>query len=197
VLTLFALSVLGAFACAALESELPVRRRELWKLAIAALVFLETFSAPLRYDLRGGTPLVRVPDPPAVYTWLAQQPGPFSIVELPLAHYGELYRNAPYVYWSTVHWHPGVNGYSGFAPPNYASFWRVFRGFPDELSRETLELHATRYVIVHWDLWIPSDPSIDSVRLNYCPWLHRVGRFGNVDVYEVLPGGRPLVRAAR
>jgi hypothetical protein len=197
VLTLFAVSVLGAFACAALEPELPARHRELWMFAIATLVFLETFSAPLRYDFPGGTPLVRSPDPPPVYTWLAQQPGRFSIVELPMAHYGELYRNAPYVYWSTVHWHPLVNGYSGFAPPNYASFGRVFRNFPDKLSHEALDVHGTRYVIVHWDRWIPSDPWIDAARLNRCAWLRRVVQFPNVDVYEVLPGDRQLTGANR
>jgi hypothetical protein len=195
VVTLFALSVLVAFACAAVERELPARRATLWKLTLAAAVFLETFSAPLRYDLPGGTPLVRVPEPPPVYAWLAQQPGQFSILELPMAHYGQLYRNAPYVYWSTVHWHPLINGYSGFAPPNYASLGRVLSTFPDALSREALELHAVRYVIVHWDRWTPTDPPISSGEVERCRWLRRVAQFPNVDVFEVFPSHKRLVRA--
>jgi hypothetical protein len=197
VLTLFALSVLVAFGCAALEPELPVRRRELYTLAIAALVFLETFSAPLRYDLPRGAPLVRVPEPPAVYAWLAQQPERFSILELPIAHYGQLWRNAPYVYWSTVHWHPLVNGYSGFAPPNYASLERVLSEFPDDLSHEALELHAVRYVIVHWDRWTTPDAAISSDALNHCRWLRRVAQFPSVDVFEVLPSRKRLAHADR
>ena len=196
VVTLFALSVLVALACAALERELPPRSATFWKLTLAAAVFLETFSAPLRYDLPGGAPLVRVPDPPAVYTWLAQQPGQFSILELPMAHYGQLYRNAPYVYWSTVHWHPLINGYSGFAPPNYASLGRVFNAFPDALSHEALELHATRYVIVHWNQWTATDPPITSGELSRCPWLQRVAQFPNVDVFEVFPSHKRLAHAS-
>jgi len=193
---LFALSVLAAFACAALEPELPSRRRGLWQLAIAALVFLETFAAPLRYDRPGGVPLVRVPDAPPVYTWLAQQPGRFSIIELPL-HFDQMYRDAPYVYWSTLHWHPLVNGYSGFAPPNYASLKGVLQEFPDKLSHEALKQRGVKYLIIHADGWTRWDAPLDPARVKETAWLRPVARFPNVDVFEVLDGHGRLERQTR
>jgi hypothetical protein len=93
-----------------------------------------------------------------------------------------------------VHWHSLVNGYSGFAPPNYASLGRVLKALPDALSHEALELHGVRYVVVHWDRWIPTDPPLESDDLNRCRWLRRVAQFPNVDVFEVLPSHKRLVR---
>jgi hypothetical protein len=184
VVALFGLSVLVSFGCATLERWFRARRRA-WQIAIAAMAFLELCPAPLREDRPGGVPLVRVPETPGEYRWLAQQSGQFSVVELPLADGPWVWRNAPYVYWSTVHWHPLLNGYSGFAPPGYASVRRILSRFPDPLSHDLLKRRRTRYVIVHWSEFTSLDPRPDPAELSQMPWLHLVAQFPAADVFEV------------
>ena len=185
VVALFGLSVLAAFGCMAVESWLP-RRRALWQAGIAAVAFLEVWQAPLRFDRPGGEPLMRVPETPEVYRWLAQQPGRFAILELPLPHYGVIWRNASYVYWSTAHWHSLVNGYSGFVPPSYASLWRILDNkFPDDLSKAALAADGVRYVIMHPSLFDGTDRQFDVDRLARAQWLRPVARFPDADVFEV------------
>jgi hypothetical protein len=187
VLTLFGLSVLAAFGCAEVERRL-TRRRNLWRCAIALLVFMEVCQAPLRFDRPGGVPLTRVPDTPVVYRWLADRAGKFSILELPLPHAGQFWRNAPYVYWSTVDWHLLVNGYSGFASRNYYTLYRTLTDFPDSRSEDALAARDVRYVIVHWAAYTADDHPINVARLHRTPWLRRVIQFDHVDVFEVVAG---------
>ena len=64
--------------------------------------------------------------------------------------------DADYAFWSTTHWRPLVNGYSGYLP---ASFWaraQRFEQFPsDETLAESCALNV-RYVIVHpWAIQQP------------------------------------------
>ena len=65
---------------------------------------------------------VRLPDrvetvnPPPVYAYLATLPRGTVIAEFPFGPTGWELR---YVYYSTVHWHPIVNGYSGYFPDGY------------------------------------------------------------------------------
>src|SRR5207244_6570149 len=146
------------------------RFRPLAQIAIASLVFLELLVAPLRADRPGGEPLVRIPPTPPVYTWLAQQEGAFGIVEFPYARKGQFWENAPYVYWSTVHWHGVVDAYSGFASPDYESLERILAQFPDDLSRQALLMRRVRYVIVHRDRYAPWSTPLNFARLRRTDW---------------------------
>ena len=38
------------------------------------------------------------------------------LIELPMVDWD---LSTTYMYWSTTHWHQLVNGYSGYAPPDY------------------------------------------------------------------------------
>ena len=171
------------------------RFRPLAQIAVASLVFLELLVAPLRADRPGGEALVRIPPTPPVYTWLAQQEGEFGIVECPYAHRGQFWENAPYVYWSTVHWHGLVDAYSGFAPPDYASLERILAGFPDDLSRQALLMRHVRYVVVHRDLYRPWNPPLNFDRIHRTHWLQLVAQFPNVDVFWVQPDNRLMTYA--
>ncbi len=55
--------------------------------------------------------------PPPVYEALAGQPDAV-LLELPLIA-PDVAREPIYMYFSTFHWHPLVNGYSGFSPQSY------------------------------------------------------------------------------
>jgi hypothetical protein len=189
VLELFAVAVLAGLGAAALEAWMGSARARVWMAVLALLVFVESFQAPLRYDRPNGRRLAVVPQTPRVYTWLAQQPGSFASLELPLPRVGELYRNAPYVYWSTTHWHPLVNGYSGFAARDYPDLRLSLRRFPDERSRAELVSRHVRYVIVHRDLYRPFDrPQGYKRRLQRTAWLKLIASEGAIDVYEVAAG---------
>jgi hypothetical protein len=151
--------------------------------------------APLSADRPGGEALIQVPPVPPVYEWLARQPGTFAIVELPFAPPGQMWENGSYVYWSTVHWHGLVDGYSGFAPPWYAPLARILSRFPDQSSHEALLARHVRYVIVHRDRYKPWNPPLNFARIGRTPWLHEVQQFPDVDVLAVMPDERFLTRA--
>jgi len=194
VLAIFGASVLAALGASVLESLRP-RAGTLAVTALACVAFVELLVAPLSADRPGGEALVRVPPVPPVYEWLAQQPGTFAIVELPFAPRGQMWENGSYVYWSTVHWHGLVDGYSGFAPPSYAPLVRILNGFPDPASHEALLERHVRYVIVHRSLYKPWNPPLNFARIERTPWLHEVQQFPDVDVLAVLPDERFLTRA--
>jgi len=53
------------------------------------------------------------------------------------------------MYYSTTHWRPLLNGYSGFAPPSYFELLDRLRGFPDTASIAYLRQRRVRYLLVH------------------------------------------------
>ena len=76
---------------------------------------------------------------PAVYERLADEPGAI-IADLPLYPRRAIFGNTGAMLASTVHWHPILNGYSGFIPPSYQRALDALRGFPDD--RALAALHA-------------------------------------------------------
>ncbi len=131
-LTDFALVVLAAGGAAAgwrwLARRLqPVPRRAVAVLVtglLAVAVLVETAAVPIPLD-----PLARAPETTAPYHWLATQPDG-AVLDLPV--YFARYSRATLMYWSTYHWHPLVEGYSGFLPPNY---WERLSPFIHNLER--------------------------------------------------------------
>ena len=89
------------------------------------------------------------PSTPNVYKTIRAQ-GPGVVLELPLARLDALPgREAVYMFWSIVHWHPLVNGYSGYYPPEFSEVAVRTEGFPDDRSLEELALVGVRYIVVH------------------------------------------------
>ena len=193
VLGFFGVSVLTAIGAAFVTAHVG-RRGAFVTAVLATLAFAEVLVAPVSADRPGGEPLVRIPPVPPVYDWLARQPGNFSIVELPFAPRGQMWRNGRYVYWSTVHWHGVVDAYSGFAPPSYADLARALGNFPDDRSHEALTTRHVRYVVIHFDLYKPWNAPLNVALVNRTPWLHEVQRFSDVVVLAVQPDQRLLTR---
>ena len=121
-------------------------KRRLMGSGFALLVLIEYASFPISMP---SVPVGR--DFPQVYTWLAQQPGDFAILEIPLpTRPEEVFRDAPYVYFSTYHWKKLVNGYSGFIPPGYTRLYQEeLKGFPSEETLRRIHQLGVRYVIIH------------------------------------------------
>jgi hypothetical protein len=108
-------------------------------LALAALVFMELYP--------GQSAFRPLRPPPPVAGWLASAPrGP--VLELPwdVSHLPD---GAEYMYWSTVHWQPMINGAGAFLAPSNINVGMVGRGFPDEDVVAVLRGVGVRYVVVH------------------------------------------------
>jgi hypothetical protein len=158
------------------------RRRPL--VAVAALVLLVEYATAVR--------LFTVPEPPAVYAWLARQPRSV-VVELPVPRPDRLgwIHDGLYMYFSTDHWHRLVNGYSGFYPPSYLRLLETMRRFPDEASIEALRATGAEYVIVHGRFYERDDYTDIVMTLGQRADLTSMGRFpaahGESRVYRLNP----------
>ena len=100
-------------------------------------------------------------DPPAVDTWLATQPKPFAVVEVPLPDSYSVItqerRNTLYMLHSLGHYQPIVQGYSGIQPPGYMDLhWKLVK-FPDEVSLRALLDLGVKYAVEHIDLIPPTE----------------------------------------
>jgi hypothetical protein len=145
------------------------------------LITLESRPRPLQ--------LSELPDPaPAVYIWLATQPRGV-VCEYPVGNVqGRIGpQDATYMYYSTLHWQPMVNGYSGFAPTSYAELLDRLREFPDDRAIDYLRQRGVTYLLVHSAFYIRGDFAADVRALKARGDLESAGRFSwrNKDVTEV------------
>jgi hypothetical protein len=88
---------------------------------------------------------------PAVYQWLATQPtGVASEFPSPVNEPEDLVRfESRYLYYSTFHWRPLVNGYSGFWPAAYIETVRAIRDFPADGAIAALRRRGVQHAILH------------------------------------------------
>ena len=92
---------------------------------------------------------------PAVYDWLAGQP-PGVVCEYPVGNLeGRIGPQDPtYEDYSTRHWKPLVNGYSGFEPPSYLELKARLSDFPSEQSLSYLRQRKVEYLLVHQGFYL-------------------------------------------
>jgi hypothetical protein len=137
-LTALALAVLAGWGVAGLSQRLRTpRARYLLAGALSLAVLTESRSFPLQLGAVGR----RVP---LVYRWLATQP-PSAILELPVEDAADF----GYMYSSTIHWQPIVNGQSGFFPPWYADLRRMAGEFPTDEAIAFLRGRGVTLIVVH------------------------------------------------
>jgi hypothetical protein len=117
-----------------------------------------------------------VPPLPPIYAVLAEQP-PGAIAELPM-WWGIGDR---YLFFSTTHWRPMVNGFSGSLPPSYRPLHVAMRTFPDDRSRTMLRAYGVRYVIVHEEYYETD---------RYRPAIEQAERARDLDLIWVASDGR-------
>jgi hypothetical protein len=152
---------------------------------LLALCWIGLFTLELGFK---PLPLAGIPtgqDVPEVYRWLATKPLHGPIVELPL---GESFWEAlKYMYFSTYHWLPLVNGASRFYPPTYTLLSAEIAALPSRESAELLNSIGVEAVIVHTDQLAPSETS----RWQYAKLaemgMQELARFESDVVYKLLP----------
>jgi hypothetical protein len=147
----------------------------------AAFIVVEAWPADLRDQIR------EIPSPPESVAWLAgAERG--VVLELPWAKPAD---SALYLYWSTGHWQPMVNGFGSFDPPGNADLGVIGHGWPSAYCARVFHEHGVRYVVVHRDrlterrrerLTAPTLP--EGVRL--------AAAFGETLVYDLGPAPSPL-----
>ncbi len=137
---MFPLAVIGLGAASALTLAALARRPRL-RWLLAPLVLLALWESVPRGLARDLGPL---PPPPPCNAWLAGAPrGP--VAELPWrAAFG-----AEYLYWSTVHDQPLVNGWGAYAPPENVALLRLGRRWPSPDVVEAMRAFGVRYVVRH------------------------------------------------
>ncbi len=178
ILVVLALSVLSALGFEWLTRRVPAgsgSRR--WSVAVVAGCLLVEFAvAPLDvapFSTR----------PPAADRWLADQPKPFVVAEVPAS--GAPRDQTRYMLHAMVHWQKTVHGYSGLEPARHMELYAAMRSFPDAASLERLRAFGVTYVVVHVDRFSPDRwPAIDS-QLSGHPALEQVFQEQRSRVYRL------------
>jgi hypothetical protein len=85
---------------------------------------------------------------PAFASWLAAAP-PGPVLELPYRGEG---RQGIYVYWSSKHWLPLVNGHGTFRAERAVPLVMAGKEWPSPKALRTLRGAGVRYVVVHGEL---------------------------------------------
>jgi hypothetical protein len=140
-------------------------------IALVAAIGLEGKSRSLD--------LSHLPEPsPFVYRWLRQQPHG-AVCEYP---FGQLQgrigpQDSTYAYYSTIHWKPLLNGYSGFTPATYDTAYRALRTFPSDEAIAYLRAVGVRYLLVHQRFYIEAQFYSHVAALTNRADLRWIGRF--------------------
>ena len=170
IFVIFFLAVLAAYGHAALAKSLDKRLQPVLTVGIAAVLLLEYWVAPL--------PLVRYPTTaPPLYSWLAKQPVGV-VAEFPMPQPYEAPAHDPrFEYFSTFHYMPLINGYSGYYPDSYLTHLEQLRHMPDDTALQTLVGAGVRYVIIHPRLYRPGAADEVISALNGHSRFRELGRF--------------------
>jgi hypothetical protein len=185
-----AASVLAALgflkASELLQGRWSLRQPWIYRLqGLLALFWISLFTFELGFN---PLPLAAIPtgqDVPQVYRWLATKPVDGPIIELPL---GESFWEAlRYMYFSTYHWLPLVNGSSRFYPPTYMQLRVDLADLPSRESAELLSSIGVKALILHTDQLEPSETSrwqqVNLAELG----MEEIARFGADVVYRLSP----------
>jgi hypothetical protein len=186
ILAVLGLAVLAAKGFERLTAGATPRGRQLAALAFGALFLVESAAIPLRV-----VPF-RVA-PPEVDRWLARQPAPVAVAEVPVDR-SERFQTM-YMLHSTAHWQKTVHGYSGFRPALHEEIYAHLRRFPDEAGLRKLAEVGVTHVVVHTDFYHPADrwPEVERRLADFSDWLKLEYSAGAGRVYSLRPpGAAPL-----
>jgi len=142
------LAVLVGYAVARISRARRSRTAQIAVIVVIAVV--------IAVEYRSRLPLRIVWLKPApVYDTLTSHPDAV-LLELPLIA-PDVALEPIYMYFSTFHWHPLANGYSGFSPPAYGELLQRMKEFPDDPSLATIRDRGVDYIIVHGALYSPGE----------------------------------------
>jgi hypothetical protein len=151
--------------------------------SVLAAVFVQA-GAPLVTLRIPVTPALAAETPPPVYAWLAEHGDGGTVLELPISkNLAGAYLDAGYMFFSTWHWLPLINGYTGHPPREYYKRMRsLAAALPADAAVDALAAETgLRWIVVHRD-------ARDALAAwENSPRLRVVGDFGEAKLVEVLP----------
>ena len=122
-----------------------------------------------------------------VYTYLAQQPTDEPVVEIPMGkpEFADQDKYVVYTYNSLYHFHPLVNGYSTFLPPDYYALVKDVQTFPTRKTVKRLKKWGAEWVVIHADRF--DNPDKTRKKLEHIKGIEHVQDFGDVWLYRIKP----------
>ena len=194
-LVVFGLAILAGDGLAYLETRLdrsgkplahlstqPISLRHLLVAGCATVAIVEGATIlPL-------TPVKVGKSVPPVYQWLATNPEPGAVVELPIDD--NAFHESPRSYYSTYDHRPLVNGFRSFIPPLYNDLANSINLFPSVEAISTLERLGIRFVVVHRAELTPSAQERLSLLKNV-PGIQLATQFGPDEVFRVTGQTQP------
>jgi hypothetical protein len=150
-----------------------------------ALFWVSLFSLELGFKPLPLAGVATGQDVPQVYRWLAAKQLDGPILEFPVGE--SFYQALQYMYFSTYHWLPLVNGTSRFLPPTHEQLNAEMSSLPSLEAVEILRNLGVKGVVVHSDQLTPEEATrwrdINLAGLG----LEEVARFGSAVVYKLSP----------
>ena len=177
VLGLLGVAVLAGVGFDWLTARLAPTPRRLTAVLVGALLVAEFSAIPF-----GGVPYrLQIP---AADQWVARQPKPFSIAEVPVTSSERYHSN--YMLHSMAHWQKTVNGYSGILPDLHEQLYNELRTFPSDKSIQHLAQLDVTYVIVHSSWFAPDERAqVEERLLAFGSWLKLEFMDADSRVYSV------------
>ena len=125
-------------------------------VALGLMLLIEFSAVPLKVVPFSTRPL-------AADRWLADQPRPFVVAEVPV--FGAGRDHSTYMLHSMAHWQKTVHGFSGFDPPQHMALYDAMKGFPDAESLQGLRTFGVTFVVLHLDRYDPEEREPVSARM--------------------------------
>ena len=153
--------------------------------ALLALLWISLFTLELGFK---PLPLGDMPigeDVPEVYRWLATRQIDGPIVELPIGQ--SFWQALNYMYFSTYHWLPLVNGSSRYTPLTHVQLNSALASLPSLEVVELLSKLGVKGVVVHTDQLAPEEAARWQDATPAEVGLKMEARFGADVVYSLLP----------
>jgi hypothetical protein len=171
ILLFLAIAALAAFGWSFLTRNRSPRVRVIATIAISAALLLE-------YRNRMEAWLTVPTQPAQVYRWLSTQPRSV-VAEVPFARADALHSisDGLYMFNSTWHWQPIVNGYSGFFPKTFIDLAEHTASFPDEASIAYLKARGVDLLVVHGNLMDPQQFGAITAALVARPDIEALAQF--------------------
>jgi hypothetical protein len=172
-LVLVMIALLAGFGVAALAHR--AGGKKWWAAAAITLVVIvnaEALRAPVGYVWFEGVP--------QVYDALRAEPRAV-VVEVPFPMPRQWFLNGPYMVNSTRHWHPILNGYSGFRPDSYETSYEAAREFPSDQSLIRLYELGVTHVVVH----LAALGDAKAAEIARTPTLQQIASEGDVMIYRL------------
>ncbi len=182
-LVMLCLAMLGALAFERLTMRRSGRARGAAAAVLSLVLLIEFSSHPFT-----GVPYTL--DVPAIDRWLATQPAPFAIAEVPVPSIGNLgayeRHHTTAMLHATAHWQKTVHGYSGIRRLLHEQLYEALTAFPDRTSIDRLREVGVTYVVVHTDAYAPDAWRAVEPRLSQSTDLRFVHAEGAGRVYAIV-----------